>query len=174
MAEAMARRAEGPEPVEPGELRDLAGLVREGVEQTRVLARGLTPTPLADGLASALEALAGRTGAAGVTCAFDLQGRPPEYESDVARNLYHIAQEAVANAVRHGRPSRVDIRLTVRPNTLTLDVHDDGAGIPRSAPDGLGMRTMRQRAELLGAVLRVRSSPEGGTAVSCVLPIDGG
>jgi signal transduction histidine kinase len=169
----VARRAEGPEPVEPGALRELAGLVREGVEQTRVLARGLTPTPLADGLASGLEALAARTNAAGVTCAFDLSGHPLDHESEVARNLYHIAQEAVANAVRHGRPSRVDIRLTIRPSTLTLDVRDDGAGIPETAPEGLGMRTMRQRAELLGAVLRVRSNAEGGTAISCVLPIDG-
>jgi signal transduction histidine kinase len=90
-------------------------------------------------------------------------------ERDTSLHLYHIAQEAVANAVRHGRAARIDIRLTVRAGTIALDVRDDGSGIPAEHTEGLGLRTMRQRAALLDAVLRVRRGPTGGTVVNCVV-----
>lgn len=170
IAQGLAKRIENGGTVEAGELRELASLAREGVEETRRVARGLDPAPVDVGLVEALRGLADRTAAAGLACSFELEGSEVPADRDVTQHLYHIAQEAVTNGIRHGAPSRVDLRLTVRPRTIALDVRDDGSGLPSNPVEGLGLRTMRQRAALLGAVLRVRAGPEGGTVVSCVVP----
>ncbi len=170
MAQALARRTEGGRAAPFAALREIADLALEGVEEVRRLARGLEPAPVVLGLPEALGRLAERTTAAGTPCTFVLEGDATAVEGPSAPHLYHIAQEATANALRHGAPSHVDLRLTVRPGTIALDVRDDGTGIPTTADPGLGLRTMAQRAALLGAVLRIRPGPNGGTLVSCVLP----
>jgi signal transduction histidine kinase len=124
------------------------------------------------GLRQALRGLAERTELSGPTCTFVFEGEEATVDHQATLHLYHIAEEAVANAIRHGAPERVDIRLTVRAGTIALDVRDDGSGIPDDPDEGLGLRTMRQRATLLDAMLRVRPSPTGGTLVSCVVRRD--
>lgn len=170
MATGLARRAEGGTPVPLGALREVATLALEGVEEVRRLSRGLDPAPVALGLPEALARLAERTTAAGTPCSFIAEGDTLALEGPSALQLYHIALEATSNALRHGAPTQIDLRLTTRPSTISLDVRDDGRGIPAAPVAGLGLRTMAQRAALLGAVLRVRPGPHGGTLVSCVLP----
>ena len=170
MAEGIARRVQNSQTVEADELRELAELLGEGVDEVRRLSRGLDPAPVETGLCRALQALAKRTESAGIDCTFLVEGDEGPVSRDATVHLYHIAQEAVTNAIRHGSAGRVDIRLTIRTGTIALDIRDDGSGIPDDPADGQGLRAMGRRAALLDAALRIRRGPTGGTLVSCVVP----
>jgi len=89
----------------------------------------------------------------------------------LATQLYRIAQEAVANAVTHGKARTIDIALRVQPRETTLRVADDGIGLARkrTRPDGVGLRLMRYRATSVGALFSVDSGPNGGTLVTCTV-----
>jgi signal transduction histidine kinase len=83
--------------------------------------------------------------------------------------LYRIAQEAITNAVKHGRATRVVIGLSDAGDCFELKVVDDGRGFARTTASmaGMGMRIMKYRAAMLGATLQVRSAPGQGTTVTC-------
>jgi two-component system CheB/CheR fusion protein len=91
----------------------------------------------------------------------------------MAANLYRIAQEAVSNAVRHGKPTRIEIRLEQQGNLIRLSVRDDGEwkATPRSGPGGLGLHIMSYRAGILGGKLSVGPEPDGGTLALCEIPL---
>src|SRR6185295_19120258 len=96
-------------------------------------------------------------------------------DHDRELHLYRVAQEALANVARHARASRVVVRLQVHREHVVLTVRDDGVGIPagRMSAPGLGLVTMRERAELMRAYLRIRALPRGGTEVRVAVPITG-
>jgi signal transduction histidine kinase len=87
----------------------------------------------------------------------------------VAIHLYRIAQEAVSNAVRHGKAGRIEIGLTANGKGATLTVSDNGTGMPRKLRKrtGMGLQIMRYRAEVVGATLAVEGVPGEGTQVVC-------
>ena len=87
-------------------------------------------------------------------------------------HLYRIAQEAVRNALKHGKARQIAIGLKTGEKKIVLSVRDNGAGIPLklSKSKGLGLRIMDHRARLLGGSLLVRKSQQGGTAVLCSIP----
>ncbi len=93
-------------------------------------------------------------------------------EASVASHLYRIAQEAVSNAVRHGEAHSVIIRLTKSGTNIRLEIRDDGKGLPPKLPTtrGQDLRTMRYRADTIGALLTVKRQASGGSVVSCLLP----
>lgn len=169
LAESLARRADAGDAVRAEDLRELAALSREGVDEARRLSRGLDPAPVELGLVSALQGLVERTRASGLECTFAVEGEEIALGREVTLHLYHIGQEAVTNALRHAGAARIDVRLTVRTGTVALDVRDDGIGIQESRSHGLGLRTMAKRAELIDAVLRIGPGVEGGTVVSCMV-----
>jgi PAS domain S-box-containing protein len=88
-------------------------------------------------------------------------------------HLYRIVQETLANVARHARARHVTVRLTRRGQSIVLAIHDDGVGFTPAAaePRGLGLVTMRERAEIMGAALTIRSRPRRGTEVRVVLPL---
>ncbi len=88
-------------------------------------------------------------------------------------HLYRIVQEALANVARHARAREVVVRLARRGQRVLLTIHDDGVGFPPGEIEtrGLGLATMRERAEIMGATLTIRSRPRRGTEVRVVLPI---
>ncbi|GAA2370631.1 sensor histidine kinase [Dactylosporangium salmoneum] len=97
----------------------------------------------------------------------------PSVSPQVEEALYRIALEALANAARHAEASQVTVRLAGDDAHVVLEVIDDGVGF---APDGphpgrLGVRSMRERATLLGGTLDIRSAPGMGTVVRAALPI---
>lgn len=153
--------------------RTIAAQAAEATQQTRSLARGLHIAGLGgDGLAAALEELASRTGAVyDVDCRFLRRGaiRLPEEE---ANQVYRIAQEAVANAVKHAQPGCVSIHLSQNDRRLRLVVEDNGVGFDPSANTGpgMGLHIMRYRARVLAASLEVDSEPGHGARVVCSLP----
>lgn len=155
---------------------DIAKHVREAISQTRLLARGLSPFVLeSEGLVSALKELAHRTETVfHVTCEFHTTGKLAISEA-VANHLYRIAQEAVTNAIKHGKAKRIDIQLVGQsvPSEpeLVLSVKDDGAGLPDILLEksGIGLRIMQYRAGMIGGALTTERIPSGGTIVRCTV-----
>jgi PAS domain S-box-containing protein len=136
--------------------------------------RGLTPVAMDDdGLAAALEGLALRTQERfGIPCQFVGDWSIRLGDNRVATHLYFIAQEAVHNAVKHARASQVTVRLSQHSDQLTLQVSDDGVGIPRRRPakQGMGLGIMRYRAAEIGAAMAIERGDGRGTRVTCTLP----
>ena len=91
-----------------------------------------------------------------------------------ALHLYRIVQEALANVARHASARRVSVRLARTGARVTAAVSDDGVGFDLDAGrvGGLGLVTMRERAELIGATLAIRSRPGRGTEIRVTLPAD--
>jgi len=145
--------------------------LREAIAETRTLSHGLAPVSLQDdGLMHALHALAdSTTQAVGVRCVFDCPAPVLVTSSTIAFQFYRIAQEAVNNAVKHATASEIRIGLERYEETITMEVEDDGTGLPEPLPagKGIGLRVMRHRAQVISGILEIGPSPAGGTRVSC-------
>ena len=155
----------------------IAGLLKDALALTRSLARGLHPVAVqSGGLIAALDELAARnSGMFRIRCRCKC---PPAIEMDntTATHLYRIAQEAVTNAVKHGQAKEVDIELSTNPHQTVLSVRDNGRGkgiadVPPKR-QGMGLRIMNYRADMIGGVLDIKRSQTGpGTTVVCTIPI---
>ncbi len=149
---------------------DLASeLVRHSHEETRRSIAVLGPVqPGSEGLVEALRECATRLVEGGsvnvlASCSGDVARTPLR----VADTLYHVGQEALANAVRHGQPATLEIRLSYEKSFVHLQIEDDGSGFVASEEmAGFGLRSMRKRAAAIGATLEICSSPGAGTRVS--------
>ncbi|OIR19812.1 sensor histidine kinase LiaS [mine drainage metagenome] len=162
------------------EMRDAAKitlLVNEAMSRTRLLAHGLYPAELSEkGLCRMMEKFAGYVESIyQIDCDFSCQPGCQIEGSEAAINLFRITQEAVANAVKHGHAKHISLRISASPSCrIRVEVLDDGCGIPETAVaagSGLGMRTMRYRAELIGAILEISARNGGGTRVAVTLPL---
>ena len=176
LSAALARRlavsgAQGP----AAEVAEIGGLLNHAVVYARDLARGLCPAELRGaGLADALAALADNVSALfGVRCVFDRPPACPDFGPETATHLYRIAQEAVHNALVHGRGQRIDIALRIGSDSGLLCIRDDGAGPagPDAVERGMGLQSMRYRAQWIGGALQVQGQAAGGTAVRCTFPL---
>src|SRR5437016_1792373 len=158
---------------EVGDADKVVRYIEEGIDLTRNLARGFfSPELEADGLNVALHGLAANTSERfRVPCSFNGDDAVHVGDSTTATQLYHIAQEAVINAVKHANASKIDIDLARNGPKLTLAVSDNGCGFPQKIPDppGLGLRLMAHGASLIGGKLSVTRKREGGTLVTCKL-----
>ena len=109
----------------------------------------------------------------GVSC--QLQCENPVLIDDVslATHLYHISQEAVSNAIKHGNPQKVLIQLTAEQGRGTLLIRDDGKGITEhpAHTQGMGLHIMNYRAGVIGGSLEVRRDTTRGTVVACIFPV---
>jgi signal transduction histidine kinase len=137
--------------------------------------QGLRPSALDDlGLGPALKSAAARWGSAlGATVDVRVDGTPPRPGSPLGNVLYRVAEEAVANAVQHGRAGYVAVTLRARPGWVELEVADDGDGFASGALDpakALGLLGMRERLALVGGRLEVTSTPGEGTVVVARAP----
>jgi len=147
-------------------------LVEEGITLARNMARGLSPVQLdAEGLPSVLEELAANTREkCGIDCRFYCAGGGAIADPMAAIHLYRIAQEAVTNAVRHGRASRIAISFSSTDHGPVLTIKDDGSGLPDALPagnKGMGLHIMSHRAAMIGASFDAHRAPGGGTLVTC-------
>ena len=91
------------------------------------------------------------------------------HDPAVGVHLYRIAQEAVNNAIKHGKASRIDIGLTVNEKRIVLAISDNGIGLPKKPAKikGLGLRIMQYRAGVIGGSLVAQRQPNGGMAFVC-------
>jgi len=157
-------------PASAGDLGVVLDLVNDAIEGTRAIAHGLSPVAVErGGLADALRSLAERSDdRAGVRVRFRCGKWPERLELSLATHLYRIAQEALANALRHARPREVRISLSMAREKVRLRIVDDGRGLSgeASGAEGFGLRIMRYRANMIAADLRVDSRKGGGTEVT--------
>lgn len=158
------------------EIAEAQVLAEAALDETRFAIAGLHPPVLDDlGLAASLESLARSIPRLEVHA----EARPCELPAHVATAVYRIAQEALQNVVKHADARTARLRLATHGDTITLEVEDDGQGfVPAGQPDqaspagpsGYGLPGMRERAELLGGTLEVKSYPGRGTLLRLRFP----
>jgi PAS domain S-box-containing protein len=173
LAESLAGRLESEGSPWSDEARQIADLIQKACDEVRSVARGLCPVEVReDGLVDAVRDLAEQTREIyGIDCRLECPGPVSVHDLAVATDLYRIVQEAIHNAVRHGDPERIWVRLSAGGGTITLAIEDDGIGLPeeRDPETGMGLRVMRYRAHRIGGMLEARRRPEGGTTVACIV-----
>ena len=150
---------------------NLERCVDDAKAHMRAIVKGLAPLKIdAHGLQFALAELAQGTALThGIACRLECPHPVALHDNFTANELYLIAREAVHNAVKHGRPGSIVIRLESSQGLL-LQIWDDGVGIARArerAHEGFGLRIMRYRSRLIGATLKVVRGANGGTVVTC-------
>lgn len=150
-------------------LQELGELTRGALAEMRTLLNELRPsalvqTDLDDLLTQLTEAVIAR---ARLPVTLEIDGDFEGLPVDVKIALYRIAQEALNNVVKHAHATSAEIRLTGDASALTLCIADDGRGFEprRVTSERLGLSIMRERAETVGAILRLETVPEGGTEV---------
>lgn len=150
---------------------ELSTLLDDLVTQAYELSRGLWPVECSARKGLSLEELAQRASdSSGIEIAISQELGCSPCVNEHLVELYRIAQEALANAVKHSQAGRIVIRMACDgEGTLTLSVRDDGIGRGAAKPSrgGLGMGIMEHRASVIGGVLRVEDAPGGGTIVTC-------
>jgi PAS domain S-box-containing protein len=163
---------------EADEAARIGGLIREAVQETRRIARGLCGLDItADGLPDALRRLAEDARSTfGVVCQFSAFAARPVPDAMTAVHLYRIAQESITNAARHGKAKTIGVQLAFTPDRGRLTVQDDGCGIPEhlGAQDGMGLNIMRYRARMIHGMFQIGRRAAGGTLVVVAFPCPGG
>jgi two-component system CheB/CheR fusion protein len=141
-------------------------------EDLQSISRGLIPTNgFHDNLPQALRDLAARTNdVQGIACSFRCDPKVVLPRSEIALQIYRIAQEAVCNALKHSGASHILIALDGNGDKTILKVADNGRGFHDPQPNnGIGLDNMQYRAKLIGAKLEITTVPSGGTLVCCTL-----
>jgi PAS domain S-box-containing protein len=155
--------------------RRMALCLDQAITEARQLARGLFPIRLqAQGLPSALEELAHATrDRFKIDCRFESGTDAAVHNQTQATHLYRIAQEAVTNAIKHGRARSIVIHLRSQMDRLELSIEDNGAGMDNSKTNnsGMGLHIMDYRARSVGGTLFCRPRAPAGTVVCCCLPL---
>ena len=135
----------------------------------------LRPQPLAEGadLRQAIQAtLEQSTAECPLDARFTTRGSPDTLSLSATDTLYRVAQEAIANALRHGRPSVLEVNLDYKPTTVCLSVLDNGAGFETQTlrTQGFGLAGMRERVRAIRGTFSVESEPGRGTCILAEVP----
>ncbi len=162
LAKALANRLEARNAPETADAQQIAALTNQAISNTRALARGLRPVePEDNAFAFALSVLTRDVSAIyGIDCTFNADGTIPVASRMAAHHLYRIAQEAVHNAVKHGSGGRILVDLREDENTIVLTISNRGKlatalELGFDATQGIGIASMRNRAKLMGAQLKI-------------------
>jgi signal transduction histidine kinase len=143
---------------------------RAGLDETRRALRALRATRLEDlGLGPALGEMAKNVAMRdGLSLDLDIGEEIVDLPAEIEQAYYRVAQEALENAARHAQASHISVSLRQRGGELVLVVADDGRGLANGAQSGdqLGLRGMRERAELIDGQMEVESQPGQGTRIS--------
>ncbi len=146
--------------------------VSKAVEQTRNLAKGLHPIDLErNGLVSALQELADNTEHLfNISCTMKCEEVIRINDITKAINLYRITQEAITNAIKHGKAKNIKIELATEDGNSTLIVKNDGLDFPTGQVQskGMGLKIMKYRAEIINGSLDIHKGIDGGAVVTCV------
>lgn len=159
-------------------IEQAATIIESGIDTIRMLARGLSPF---DGheqnLAIALTQLCGEVDRLVPRgCTVDIEFDTELLSPDESLHLYRIAQESLSNALRHAAPSCIQLRLHDVDGRVQLEIEDDGVGYSGhagglmgddqvAAPGGLGLRSIRSRAQIIGLHVHIAAGAAGGTIV---------
>jgi signal transduction histidine kinase len=155
-------------------LRDLRDTAQEALREMRLLIFELRPPALEKGLVGALQArLDSVESRCGVRADLQVEGKQ-DLSSEFQAELYHIALEALNNALKHARAQSVHVQLLRSKATVCLQIRDDGAGFETarmSKRGGFGISGMQERARRIGGTLTITSTPGQGTSVTVQVPL---
>jgi PAS domain S-box-containing protein len=174
LSKVLAQRLATHHAAEATRAAQIVTFVNQAMEQARTLAGGLAPVTLETyGLVFALQELATSVEALfHCTCKVSSHHAIHITDHAVAIHLYRIVQEAVNNAIKHGKAPQITITLSIRrEGGMVLMVRDNGVGFPTDVAKrrGMGLRIMHHRARMIGAILEVQHGAHGGTCVICTL-----
>ena len=163
---------------EAGEVERVKSLLLKTMNRAHQVAHDLASVDLqSDDLTAALKQLATHAeNIFSLDCEFEVKGHVPSLPHNAVKQLYKIAQEAVTNAIKHGKASKVEISLVSDDNQLTLRVRNDGEPFPETLglKNRMGLRIMHYRAHVIGGTVDVKGrGEEGGAIVTCSLPLEG-
>lgn len=171
LAKALERKLQTAGVSNAGSAGQISELLSQAMLQTRRIARGLSPVDLMEeGLSGALQRLAQDTATMfNVSCEFAGNAAIRIHDHEVATHLYHVAQEAVNNAMRHGKASHIEIRISENERGGSLLIADNGRGVSKDAGagEGLGLHIMKYRAEAVGGTFSLSCGDPEGTRAVC-------
>jgi PAS domain S-box-containing protein len=174
MSKALAQKLAHNAPTEASDAQTVANLIRQAISEARGIATGLHPVKKEPNATMvALQELAANIESMfRVHCTFTCDPPILIEDNNVATHVYRIAQEAVNNALRHGKARNIWITLAGKNHRITLTVKDDGKGIPQPLPAGrgIGIDIMTHRARVIGGTFHIGRTPEGGTILTCSFP----
>ena len=151
------------------DLRRLLGVLRAD-EEVGNGSSGRDPQPPQPGL-SQLGALVAQTRTTGVLVEVEIEGIPVELPAGIDLTAYRIVQESLTNILKHSRPTHTTVRVAYRPESLLLEVTDDGAHASATAANGHGVIGIKERVSLFGGTVKIGPVPEGGWYVQVELPL---
>lgn len=171
LSKALQQQLQGEAPEREKQLGVIRSLIKDAIEKTRRLSQGLYPVHVIEyGLESAIEELVVEAEKM-FPVQFDLSWDGGEGEEPLGKNtethLHYIVREAVFNAARHGKPTKIGIYMQLLAGGFSLKIVDDGIGFDETpAATGMGFHTMKYRAKAIGAELTINSAKEGGTIIT--------
>ncbi|WP_181448659.1 sensor histidine kinase [Nonomuraea aridisoli] len=155
-----------------GLVAKVKSLIGQSVADVRQVVHGLRPPSLDDlGLAGVVEEHAAALRAAGLRVRVDCPGDLAVDSAAVEVAAYRIVTEAMTNVARHARAGSCTVTLALDAGRLRVEVADDGTGLASPHRDGVGLASMRERADELGGHVTVADLEGGGTRVVAVLPL---
>lgn len=163
---------------DPGadEVQEIANMIQEADECAKALAHGLVHVDFEkEGLHTALKQLSRQAEKFfNVKCKFENKTDISIHNSMQTMHLYRIAQEAISNAVKHGKASNIELSLSTNNGNLLLSVKDDGMGFSKSAKEkkekGMGIHIMRYRANMLSGCIEIQETKDQGANIVCRIP----
>ncbi|MFH1152527.1 MAG: cache domain-containing protein [Pseudomonadota bacterium] len=167
----LKKRLESLAPDEVNKIERIRKLIAEATDKARKLSRGLCPAHLvASGLESALRDLCKNVEEfSRVACTLDCH-TSLSIPEERAADLYYIIQEAVYNAIKHGKPEKIRITITLQDGCRVITVDDNGSGMPEATDSmGIGMRIMAHRARQINCFIAWQNRETGGTRVTITL-----
>jgi signal transduction histidine kinase len=171
MLQRTGRRAADPESVRT-DLHEVQEIVQSTLDKVRTLSHALHPVILDEiGFEGALDQyLPGFQKQTGIEVRYEKSGAARELDRGVTIHLYRVMQEALNNIARHSQSKRADVRLRYLPDTVVLEVEDQGVGFGNSPVHGLGLVSMRERADLVNGRLELENCSSGGARVRLTVP----
>lgn len=173
----LALKLKGKSSDESKEALVISQLANKAIAQTRDLAKMLYPVDIeTGGLVSALQTLAFNTASMlGVRCRFKCDKYVSIKNLVEAKQIYRIVQEAITNAIKHGKAKNINIKLRFTKSGTVLSVKNDGLDFPKLSPrsKGLGLKIMKYRTDLIGGSLDICKGKKSGTVVTCTFPNGG-
>ena len=174
LAESLARKLHANAVPGAEEVKEIAEMINEADGIARSIARDMVQIEIEKkGLVVAVDELCRKIERmTGVTCRFDVVKDFEIENQSKALHLYRIIQEAVNNAVKHGKAGRIDIQIMEHDHHLSVEIQDDGIGFSDhpSDQDGKGIQIMEYRAKMMGGNLDLLRTESNRTMVRCLIP----
>jgi signal transduction histidine kinase len=174
MLQRVGRRKDAMDSAVRADFEEIRDIVQSTLDKVRALSQALHPVVLDDaGFEGALSVyLPGFEKQTGIEIRYQKEGQSRTVDRDVAIHLYRVLQEALNNVARHSKSTLADVRLHYQTETVVLEVEDHGVGFsPVKQNRGMGLISMRERAELVNGRIEFLQRNGGGALVRLTVPL---